>query len=358
MLLVLSATSCGEWLNLSPEDGVTREDFWQSKEQVESAVIGIYCEMMNTECVNRMFLWGELRADMVIDGTKPNAAYTAIRSGEIASDNVVCKWSDFYSVINNCNLVLEYADQAVELDASYSQQEAELFKAEAKALRAMMYFYLTRSFGDVPMVLEASVSDDQDYHIAKTSQDSILDQIIFDLTEAERVMETNNPAYNMEFPKGRMTVWAVKALLADAYLWKGNYDAAIQRCDAIINSEEFVLISVPRTALPGVENLYFSDVTAIDLMFNKVWATGNSEESIFELNFDETKTNGFYNLFASARNVLVANVDYIEGNYFPLYELDESVYDVRSNGYSYQGTIIWKYMALTRQGTARTSQQS
>ena len=358
MLLVLSATSCGEWLNLSPEDGVTREDFWQSKEQVESAVIGIYCEMMNTECVNRMFLWGELRADMVIDGTKPNAAYTAIRSGEIASDNAVCKWSDFYSVINNCNLVLEYADQAVELDASYSQQEADLFKAEAKALRAMMYFYLTRSFGDVPMVLEASVSDDQDYHIAKTSQDSILDQIILDLTEAERVMETNNPAYNMEFPKGRMTVWAVKALLADAYLWKGKYDAAIQRCDAIINSEEFVLISVPRTALPGVENLYFSDVTAIDLMFNKVWATGNSEESIFELNFDETKTNGFYNLFASARNVLVANVDYIEGNYFPLYELDESVYDVRSNGYSYQGTIIWKYMALTRQGTARTSQQS
>lgn len=357
LLLVLTATSCDEWLNLSPEDGVTREDFWQSKEQVESAIIGIYCEMMNTECVNRMFLWGELRADMVIDGTKPNAAYTAIRSGEIASDNAVCKWSDFYSVINNCNLVLEYADQAVELDASYSQKEAELYKAEAKALRAMMYFYLTRSFGDVPLVLEASVSDDQDYHIAKTSQDSVIDQIILDLTQAEAVMEVT-PSYNMQYPKGRMTVWAVKALLADAYLWQGNHEAAIQRCDAIINSDEFTLISVPRTALPGLDEVYYADLTAIDLYFNKVWGTGNSEESLFELNFDETKTNGFYNLFASARNVLVANVDYIESNYFPLYELDEDVYDIRGNGFSYQGTIIWKYMALTRQGVARTSQQS
>lgn len=357
LLLVLTATSCDEWLNLSPEDGVTREDFWQSKEQVESAIIGIYCEMMNTECVNRMFLWGELRADMVIDGTKPNAAYTAIRSGEIASDNAVCKWSDFYSVINNCNLVLEYADQAVELDASYSQKEAELYKAEAKALRAMMYFYLTRSFGDVPLVLEASVSDDQDYHIAKTSQDSVIDQIILDLTQAETVMEVT-PSYNMQYPKGRMTVWAVKALLADAYLWQGKHEAAIQRCDAIINSDEFTLISVPRTALPGLDEVYYADLTAIDLYFNKVWGTGNSEESLFELNFDETKTNGFYNLFASARNVLVANVDYIESNYFPLYELDEDVYDIRGNGFSYQGTIIWKYMALTRQGVARTSQQS
>lgn len=357
LLLVLTACSCDEWLNLSPEDGVTREDFWQSKEQVESAVIGIYCEMMNTECVNRMFLWGELRADMVIDGTKPNAAYTAIRSGEIASDNIVCKWADFYSVINNCNLVLEYADQAVELDASYSQKEAELYKAEAKALRAMMYFYLTRSFGDVPLVLEASVSDDQDYHIAKTSQDSVIDQIILDLTQAEEVMEVT-PSYNMQYPKGRMTVWAVKALLADAYLWKGDYDAAIQRCDAIINSDEFTLISVPRTALPGVDEVYYADLTAVDLYFNKMWGTGNCEESLFELNFDETKTNGFYNLFASARNVLVANVDYIESNYFPFYELDEDVYDIRSNGFSYQGTIIWKYMAMTRQGVARTSQQS
>lgn len=356
ILLLLGATSCDAWLNLAPEDGVTREDFWQSKEQVESAVVGIYCEMMNTECIDRMFLWGELRADMVIDGTRPNALYTAIRSGEIATDNSVCKWSSFYKVINNCNLVIEYAENALGLDASYSQKEADLFIAEAKALRALMYFYLTRSFGDVPLVLEASISDDQEYHIAKTSQDSVLMQIELDLTEAEQVMQAS-PSYNMNFPKGRMTVWAVKAILADVYLWTGKYNEVIERCNAILNSDCFSMIKVPRTALPGLQELYYADAGAIDLMFLNVWGNGNSDESIFELNFDETKTNGFYKLLSSAQNVLAANTDYIEGNYFPLYELDEDVYDVRSNGYSYQGTIVWKHMALNRE-TARTSQQS
>lgn len=358
LLLMLAGTSCDGWLDLSPEDGVTREDFWQSKEQVESAVVGIYCEMMNTECINRMFLWGELRADMVTDGTRPNASYTAIRSGEIATDNAVCKWGNFYSVIRNCNLVLQYADQAVPLDASYSQQEADLYKAEAKALRALMYFYLVRSFGEVPLVLEASVSDDQNYHIAKSSQDSVFQQIVLDLTEAEAVMQSQKPSYNMEYPKGRMTLWAVKAILADVYLWTGEYDEALKRCRAIKESEEFRMISVSRTALPDVENVYYADATAVDALFNSVWGTGNSDESIFELNFDETKTNGFYTLLSSARNVLVANIDHIEANYFPLYELDEDVYDIRSNGFSYQGKIIWKYMAMTRLGTARTSTQS
>lgn len=356
LLLLLCATSCDGWLNLAPEDGVTREDFWQSKEQVESAVIGIYCEMMNTECVNRMFLWGELRADMVIDGTRPRASYTSIRSGEIASDNEVCKWASFYKVINNCNMVIEYADNALGLDASYSDKEAELFKAEAKALRALMYFYLARSFGDVPLVLDASVSDDQDYHIAKTSQDSVLMQVVTDLSEAETTM-LGSLSYNMQYPKGRMTLWAVKAILADAYLWTGQYDEAIRRCNDIIRSENFRMIPVPRTAIAGFDNIYYADASAVEMLFNLVWGTGNSDESIFELNFDENKTNGFYSLCSSAQNVLAANVDYIQSNYFPLYELDEDVYDVRSNGFSYTGSIIWKYMGFNYQ-TARTSPQS
>ncbi len=357
LLLLVSASSCDAWLDLAPEDGVTREDFWQTKEQVESAVIGIYCEMMNTECVNRMFLWGELRADMVIDGTRPKANYTSVRAGEIASDNDVCKWSNFYTVINNCNLVIEYADMALEWDASYNQKESDLFKAEAKALRALMYFYLTRSFGDVPLVLQASISDDQEYHIAKTSQDSVLMQVVSDLEDAEKVMLTSL-SYNTQYPKGRMTVWAVKAILADAYLWQGQYDKAIACCNDIINSDNFTLIPVARTAIAGVENIYYPDATAVSNLFNKLWANGNCEESIFELNFDETKTNGFYNLFSSAQNVLAANTDYIEGNFFPLYEMDEDVYDVRSNGFSYQGSLVWKYLALAHLGTARTSQQS
>ena len=56
--LGIFSTSCSNWLNLTPEDGVTREEYWQTKEQVNSAVVGCYSAMIDGP-VERMFLWGE-----------------------------------------------------------------------------------------------------------------------------------------------------------------------------------------------------------------------------------------------------------------------------------------------------------
>lgn len=356
--------SCDAWLSLEPEDGVTRKDFWQSKEQVQSAVIGIYCSMMETACVNRLFLWGELRADMVTSGSRPKAAYTSVMAGEIASDNEVCDWSSFYTVINNCNLVLDFADLAVGQDASYTEQDAALFKAEAKTLRALMYFYLYRSFGEVPLMLQGSISDAQEYYVGKSSKDSVMAQIILDLTQAEQVM-WNTPSYNMDFPKGRITIWTIKAILADVYLWDGQYDRALKSCEDIIRSNQFRLLNVHRskvyleaTPTSPADTVYYVNTTDVDLLFDAFFVKGNSEESIFELNFNELKTNGFYELFSTARNVLVANTENLESELFPLYEADEMVYDIRSNSFSYKGSQIWKYMGLSRTGLPRTAADS
>ncbi|MEI9808540.1 MAG: hypothetical protein WDO16_12085 [Bacteroidota bacterium] len=48
-----------------------------------------------------------------------------------------------------------------------------------------MYFYLVRSFGDVPLKLKSTSRDKDIEQIPKTSRDSILAQIVQDLTEAE-----------------------------------------------------------------------------------------------------------------------------------------------------------------------------
>ena len=38
--------SCKKWLDLKPEDGIIKEEFWKTKEQVNAAVLGIYAGMM------------------------------------------------------------------------------------------------------------------------------------------------------------------------------------------------------------------------------------------------------------------------------------------------------------------------
>jgi len=84
--LGIFSTSCSNWLNLTPEDGVTREEYWQTKEQVNSAVVGCYSAMIDGP-VDKMFLWGELRADMVDNGLLLAANYNQVIDGEISPSN-------------------------------------------------------------------------------------------------------------------------------------------------------------------------------------------------------------------------------------------------------------------------------
>ena len=108
IILLMLFSSCSNWLNLAPEDGVIRQDFWKTKEEVNSAVIGCYSSILNGP-VQQMFLWGELRADMLDNGVNPINDYTQVIDGEISATNSVVNWSSLYTVINNCNTVLQFA---------------------------------------------------------------------------------------------------------------------------------------------------------------------------------------------------------------------------------------------------------
>jgi hypothetical protein len=49
LLLIVVAvgfTGCKKWLELKPQDGIIKEEFWKTKEQVKASVIGIYSSMM------------------------------------------------------------------------------------------------------------------------------------------------------------------------------------------------------------------------------------------------------------------------------------------------------------------------
>ena len=64
--LVCGFSSCKKWIDLQPRDGIVASEFWNTKEQVDAAVIGIYTSMQaNTEFY---FVWGEARTDMVAPG--------------------------------------------------------------------------------------------------------------------------------------------------------------------------------------------------------------------------------------------------------------------------------------------------
>jgi hypothetical protein len=190
-----------------------------------------------------------------------------------------------------------------------------------------MYFYLVRSFRDVPLKLTSTANDDDLQQLPKTSADTVLTQIIADLSFAE-----NNAPFTYGTTaanKGRVTKYTVKAIQADVYLWMEKYDECIAACDFIINSNRFGLVA-------GNSG-----------WFSTLYFNGNSSESIFEFQYDAQKLNSFHSMFTTSRARLMANLSVMEDVY-TIDFLDDQNKDIRGEGGSVRSdNTIYKYLGIS-----------
>ncbi len=274
-LLILSA-GCSDWLHLEPESELIREEFWQTGEDVQAVVAGAYKELAGT--VGLLFKWGELRADLFIPGANIGADDRKIMDGFIYPLNDLNRWDRLYRTINFANTVLKFSPMVVDRDQSFGINESRAFEAEALFLRSLCYFYLVRIFRDVPLVLEASENDAQDYYPAVSGEQEIFLQIVDDLNQAVQYLPTSYG--RLEYDKGRATKGAAYALMAEVYLYFEKYQASIDACDQVINSGMYGMID------------------GEDWFMN--FFPGNSNESIFEVQFDKDldQTNSLYSMMA------------------------------------------------------------
>ena len=339
LILIISAVSCKKYLDLQPLNGITGAAYWTTKEQVAASVTGCYASLLGSPNGSRamsdlLFLWGELRADMLATTTTTNNEELDVMNVNILPTNSITNWRSIYQTINYCNTVIDFAPGVLAKDQTFTQGALDKSISEVKAIRALMYFYLVRSFGDVPLKTKSTSSDTEIEQIPKTSRDSVLTQILQDLSDAEP-----NAVYSYgdaASDKGRITKYSIYAMQADVYLWMDKYAECITACNKIINSHQFGLVSglVPST------------------WFTTLFVNGNSNEGIFELQFDNQRQNSFYTLLGAPARHLTAN---------PLVSSDVFGFgDIRGDAGSVRATdnIIWKYIgASNNNSTQRASNQ-
>jgi starch-binding outer membrane protein, SusD/RagB family len=327
--LVTGFGSCKKWLDLKPQDGIVGDEFWNTKEQVDAAVTGLYTSLQaNTET---FFIWGEARADMVAPGFRANQDELDIVNLNMLPNNRYANWRTMYQSINYCNSIIEMAPGVLQKDNTFGQAQLDRALGQALAIRGLLYFYLVRSFGEVPLKLKATISDNDVVGLAKSSKEDLLNQIVEDLQRAATLLpETYG---SVEQDKGRVCRYAAHAMLADVYMWMDKYNEAAAECDKIINSQKYSLVN--RSSF-----------------FNSVFFRGNSQESIFELQFDEQRLNPFYDMHVPSRKRWGAGthlVDMVYGidmvNAFPKV-------DVRGDETAFRSTdfTIWKYMGADNRG--------
>lgn len=346
LLLVISGLSCKKYLDLQPPDGITGAAYWQTKEQVQASVTGCYASLLGSPNGSRslaelLFLWGELRADMIASTTFTVNEELDIMNVNILPTNSITNWRSIYQTINYCNTVIDFAPQVLGRDQTFTQDALKRSIAEVKALRALMYFYLVRSFGDVPLVVKSTSSDKDIQQIPKTSKDSVLTQIVQDLNDAEP--DAVYTFGDRPSDKGKITKYTINAIQADVYLWMERYQDCITACNKIINSNQFGLI----------------DGSNANIWFNTLYVNGNSNESIFEFQFDNQRQNTFFALLGAASRHLTAGPTVLS-DVFPTDFVNPLNVDIRGDGASARSTDneIWKYSGLSNDNrTQRASTQ-
>ena len=264
--LIPLVAGCADWLDIKPENEVVLENFWQNETEAKQVLMACYRSFSESDNVRRMIIWGEARSDNVIEGTSTEEDVRKILEVDINASNNYASWASMYRTINYCNTFLHFGPEAVEKDESFFQTEYFKYKAEALTLRALAYFYLVRTFGEVPLITEPSIDDTQNYKAAKSTEREVLDTIISNLEWAEAWAPERYD--KTPYPKSRITRDAVRSLLADVYLWDGRYIDCINACDRILDNKDLILINDEE-------------------MYRDLFYKGNSKESIFEFVYDD-----------------------------------------------------------------------
>ena len=218
----------------------TEETNWKTLEDAKANLLSVYGLLRSaTVADNGHWLMGDLRQGDFTITTR--ADLKAIVNGQLNASypviNRITNWRRFYAAINSASLFVERAKEIKSLDPRYTQLNLDVDVAQARMLRAFAYFYMSRIWGDVPLL--TSSHDGEFVKLPRTQQQKVLAFATNELLAAAKVVPFRyggtDPImpglyYGANWPSWNGIVFtrlSAYILLAHIAAWQGNYiDAA------------------------------------------------------------------------------------------------------------------------------------
>lgn len=142
-------------------------------------------------------------------------------------------WKQTWYGVMYANTIIKYAPQVTGLDESIR----DAYLGRAYFHRAYRYMALLMQYGDVPLVTTIIDSPKQDYY--STKRDAILEMLKQDMEWAVEKVPNQSEMSQV----GMVNKGACKVLLAKIYLALGEFKAAQNLCDDLINNCGYKLIT-------------------------------------------------------------------------------------------------------------------
>ena len=313
LTMSLALSSCSDILDKEPISNFSGQGYYKKPSDAQAGVNGIYNSMQSLFRINFAY-WGEGRADNVT--TRHSGDPFALQQNSLTPIINSAKWDNFYTLISRANYAIKYIPGVFESDDSVLRNN---LLGQARGLRGLAYFYLTRIWGDVPLILEPYESIDQDLFVDRASQAEVLKQAQEDLEFA-----SENCADNYSGDRNRvfLTKGAANAFLTQLAMWQKQYDQAITYADKVMEDSQYSLVSI-------------SD-------WNSIFNRGATSESIFEVGYNEVQTNSLRVLYA-----LGSDADFVPSAKF-ISSIEEGdlrknlIYDISEA----QPRKVWKFFGV------------
>jgi tetratricopeptide (TPR) repeat protein len=270
LLLVLVAESCNI-LDTEPVQYISDQASITDEKSAESALYGLYNKLQQGNYYGGAGFQGNIflsGGDAVWTGTWDYLNHFVTHSAKSDNVSIYDSWLAIYGTVNQANHVITKVPEIV--DPGFTEAERNTFLGEALFIRALAYFDLGRTWGNVPVVLNPTSSVHDFDGVKQSTQKQVYQQVLTDLDKAETLLSTT-------INRNRVTKQTVQALKARVYLYNGDWDKAEQYATLLISSSDYALVDWP-TFLKNV----------------------GTKESIFELNFTTADPSSHYSNWTNA----------------------------------------------------------
>jgi len=275
---VITLSACTSELDLVSPSQLTAAGFWDTEEGARTAHTGMFANLRSE--AGDLWMLGELRSDTWGGRTYESpAGISFIESNITASTAPFGGWAGFYTRIHRINDFLANAPNVTFVN----EADKTHMMGQAYGLRALYYYTLLKTWGDVPIITEPMTTlDPSGLSKARSSQEEVMNQIKSDITASLSAFGADDT-----FFQGQKIYWSKAATLAlkgDVYIWSGNLLGG--------GNADF---TEAKTALQQIAATGVSLAATI----GDLWTVGNESntEFIFAIQYKQDEASNIYNSF-------------------------------------------------------------
>ena len=274
---------CKDYLTEDPKGSVLPATFYKTSDDLNAAMLGIALSynLAWNQTGGMAITFGSDDITTHAGGNKKGFSDFDTFQPNSSNDRMTLWWDNFYKTIKSSNALIENYEKATEASAADKDQAGGV----GYFYRALNYFFLTRTWGAVPMPLQFSLDQK-----GNSTPEEIYAQIVEDLKKAETMLPDAWTGPRRQNGVDILpTAGSAKSLLATVYLTMAgwplkkteNYALAASKAKEVIdNSQKWGY-----TLLPSFDQLWdkdyqFNKEAVFGCYFNKnmpsIWTYGDN----------------------------------------------------------------------------------